>query len=905
MKQSPHKLSFRERLNISRLAIQFPRITISFWIAISVAGILAFSSLKYALFPDIAFPVVVVTAQGAIATTLETETQLTQPIEKPLQSLERLDELSSSTYPGQSVVKVFFVPGTQLESATEMVKKSLSQVSFPPQTTYEVVPIDLNESSAISYAIKSDKKNLRELTQLAKEQIIPEMERVPGVLKVNLLGNASSGKQGETSQSLVPNFPTLIRFNGQEAIAFQVIKRSKANTLEVVTEVEKAVQTLQAKFPDLRLTLAETQANYIREATQATIDALIGAIALAILVIYPFLRNFKATLITALAIPTSLLGTCIVMAIAGFNLETITLLALALVIGIVVDDAIVDVENIARLVEKGTSPKNAAMKGTDEIGLAVTASTITIAAVFLPVALMNNAVGEFFKPFGLTISAAVLFSLLVARTLSPVLAVYWLRPKSDQKVASPRLQAWEKFQGTMENSYRHLLRWSLHHRAIIVGIAIFSFVAGIALIPLIPQGFIPKLDRGEFNIVYTAPLPKLAGFQTEPSQKNIQPQSNDGAFAWIDDLAKSPERLLLRKTIKVGRQLEEVVLTLPEVESVFTTAGLRGEPHKGKLYVKLKRDRPLTTPEVQEKVRAALPSLKGVTLSVEDIPFVQTEAEKPIQIAILGENLDLLRQTAQKLKTRAQTLPGLLDVQISGQEKQEEFILEIERLNGQRVVYLSANLAQQQGLEDAARQIEQIAQSIFLEGITLQRWGSSAHSSDVLGSFGGTMILSVFLMLLTLLLLFGRLLEPLVVGLSIPLSIVGAMLGLLLTQSDFGVISLLGLIFLLGLLNKNALLLMDCANQLRQSGFSREEALIETGAIRLRPIIMTTASTILGMMPIALGLGAGAELRQPMAVAIIGGLITSSLLSLIVVPVLYTLLEDGWIFWGKFFRFRH
>lgn len=334
------------------------------------------------------------------------------------------------------------------------------------------------------------------------------------------------------------------------------------------------------------------------------------------------------------------------------------------------------------------------------------------------------------------------------------------------------------------------------------------------------------------------------------------------------------------------------MLKFPEVESVFTIAGLRGEPNLGKLYVRLKHDRDLTTAEVQAKVRAALPNLKGVESSVEDIPFVQTEAEKPIQIAILGENLDLLNQAAQDLKTRVEKLPGLVDVELSGQERQGKFILQVERLNSQRVVYLSTNLAKNQGLEDAALKIEEIARSHLPPGISLQRWGSSAHSNDVLTSFGSTMALSVFLMLLVLFLLFRRLLEPIVVGLSLPLSIVGAMLGLLVTQSDFGVISLLGLIFLLGLLDKNALLLMDSTNQLRQSGCDREEAVIETGAIRLRPIIMTTASTILGMLPIALGWGAGAELRQPMAVAIIGGLITSSLLSLLVVPVLYTLLED-------------
>jgi multidrug efflux pump subunit AcrB len=895
MKPSEHKLSWREQLNISRLAIQYPRMTISFWIAITVAGILAFSSLKYALFPDITFPVVVVTAQASLETTLETENQLTKPIEQPLRSLDRLDELSSSTYLGQTVVKVLFVPGTDLESVTAKVREALTQVKLPPKTTFEVIPIDLNESSAISYAMKSDGKSLSELAQVAKERVVPQMEQLSGVLKVNLLGDVSITQQQESASF---NFPTRVRFNHQDAIAFQIIKRSQANTLEVVSQVEQAVRRLQTEIPDIKLSLAETQANYIRQATQATIDALVEAIALAILVIFLFLRNFKATLITALAIPTSLLGTFIVMASAKFNLETITLLALALVIGIVVDDAIVDVENIARHVERGENPKEAAIKGTDEINLAVTASTLTIAAVFVPVALMQNAVGKFFQPFGLTVSAAVLFSLLVARTLSPVLAVYWFKAKTATPVASLRLNRWDKIQQTTVNTYRQLLRWSLHQRKIVITGAIFSLVAGIALIPLIPKGFIPKLDRGEFNIVYTAPLPKIIGQLRSPTPKANAPSdrqnASDGAFDWIENLAQSPERLLLKKTIRVGEQLEQVVRDFEEIESIFTTAGLRGEPNKGKLYVRLKRDRQLTTAQVQEKTRAALPTLKGITVSVEDIPFVQTEAEKPIQMAILGNDLELLRDRAQQLKTRVEQLPGLVDVQLSNQEKQGENLLAIERLNSQRVVYLSANLTEQKGLEDAAGQIEQIAQSIFPPSITLKRWGSSAHSSDVLGSFGSTMILSVFLMLLVLLLLFGRLLEPLVVGLSLPLSIVGAMLGLLVTQSDFGVISLLGLIFLLGLLSKNALLLMDYANLLRQSGWNREEALIETGAVRLRPIIMTTASTILGMLPIALGWGAGSELRQPMAVAIIGGLITSSLLSLIVVPVLYTLLEDGW-----------
>jgi multidrug efflux pump subunit AcrB len=287
-------------------------------------------------------------------------------------------------------------------------------------------------------------------------------------------------------------------------------------------------------------------------------------------------------------------------------------------------------------------------------------------------------------------------------------------------------------------------------------------------------------------------------------------------------------------------------------------------------------------------VRSSLPPLKGVSVSVEDLAFVQTEAEKPLQMAIKGDNMEKLRENAQRLAEEVRKSLQLQDVSLSYDKNA------IERLDGQRSILLSANPGEEKGLEDAAIAVEAIAQRFFPPEIKLERWGSAAQSNDVLSSFGRTISLSLLLMTLTLLLLFGRLLEPLVVALSVPLAIVGAMLGLLLIGSSFSIISLIGLIFLLGLLNKNALLLMDYANLLRQQGWGREEALIETGVVRLRPILMTTVSTLLGMMPIALGWGSGAELRQPMAVVIMGGLITSSLLSLIVVPVLYTLLEDAW-----------
>ena len=870
----------------------------SFWLAIAVAGICAFSSLKFALFPDITFPIVAINAQAPLVTALDTESQLASPIEEQMESLEGLQDIRTSIYPGHTLVNIAFIPGVDLNGATQRVKAKLEQVDLPPETSVEIIKINLNESAAISYAIESspgkgsgrDRYSLSELNQIATEQIIPLISSLPAVAKVNLFGDA---KREST--------PSLVRFNGANALAFQVIKEGGANTLAVVREVETAVSKLQ--LPGVTLTLAQTEADYIKEATQATIDALLLAIVLAVLVIFPFLRNWRATLIAALAIPMSLLGTCIVMAIAGFNLETITLLALAIVIGIIVDDAIVDVENIARYIEAGKSPQEAAILGTDEIGLTVTASTLTIAAVFLPVAFMGGVVGQFFQPFGLTVSAAVLISLLVARTLSPVLAVWFLKGKSrddfsprDSEMVSLDHRDQEK---DLVGFYQSLLGWSLNHRAMVIGIAIVSFVIGVALIPLIPQGFIPKLDRGEFNITYTTPLPKLPSsfnWGSKKSNNNIpekEDKKNDSGFAWLQDLA-TPERLLLNKTRKVGAEIETVVLSSPEVASTFTIAGVRGELNKGKIYVKLKQKHQLHTSEVQEQIRAALPQLPGVTTSVEDIEFVDQGGEKPLQLALIGEDLQQLQTTGLELKSRLEQLPGIVDVTATGEENKDDQILVVEHFNGERVVRVGGNLAGGEALGDATEKAIALAKEILPPDISLDLGGGSAQIRTVLGSFAVTLTISVTLMLLFLILPFGRLLEPLVVGLCLPLSIVGAMVALLVTQSDFGMISLMGLIFLLGLLDKNALLLMDYINQLRQKGMSRHEAILTTGAVRLRPILMTTASSILAMLPIALGWGAGAELRQPMAVAIIGGLITSTLLSAIAVPVVYSLLEDSY-----------
>ncbi|MFO5472679.1 MAG: efflux RND transporter permease subunit, partial [Dolichospermum sp.] len=510
-----------------------------------------------------------------------------------------------------------------------------------------------------------------------------------------------------------------------------------------------------------------------------------------------------------------------------------------------------------------------------------------------------------FKPFGITVSAAMLTSLLVARTLSPVLAIYWLKAKPSSPPPS-QSRIWLEF----EQVYRNLLAWSLQHRLIVIGLAVGSLIAGIALIPLIPKGFIPKLDRGEFNIVYTGTLPSLPGDlgqevpagvgqpggqagQTEQKGQKDKLGNSSSVAALVASSSSIPIPNPLNDSLDVAKKLEVVVRKSPAVAIVFTTVGSReGEPNKGTLYVKLKADRKVTTAEVQDQLRATLPKLAGVTTSVEDIQFVDTGGQKPLQVALQGKDLKALTTAAKAVKARIEKISGFADVTITGESHQQDTILQIERLNHQRVVFIWANQGQDLTLGNATDIVVSEAKAVIPAGVSLNLGGDSARQNQVFGSFGTTLGLSALCIIVVLIWLFKSWVDPIVIGLSLPLAIVGALLALLFTKSDFGMISLIGFVFLLGITNKNAILIVDYINQLRDSGIEKTEAILKAGPVRLRPIMMTTAATILGMVPIALGLGAGSELRSPMAVSIAGGLVSSTILSLFVVTVFYAILDD-------------
>ncbi|PSB22718.1 cation transporter, partial [filamentous cyanobacterium CCP2] len=410
------------------------------------------------------------------------------------------------------------------------------------------------------------------------------------------------------------------------------------------------------------------------------------------------------------------------------------------------------------------------------------------------------------------------------------------------------------------------------------------------------------------NITYTAPLPEippefLAAQQAQQAQQIPSPQTPPtqlspgqlppGQLPPGQTLPQLPAFNPLQESLEVAEELDEFVLQSPQVENVFTIVGTRqGEPNRGTIYVRLRDDRTLSTGDVQDQLREELPEIPGVTTSVEDIRFVDTGGEQPVQVRIVGNDLALLHETAQEIRARLAEIPGFEDVRATQILDDDDTVTVITRSDGERVAAISANLGQGFTIGQVGDRATQEVNAILPPGISLELGGDSAQVNEILQSFRSTLTLSLICILLVLLFLFRSLVDTLVIFLSLPLAIVGAMLGLLLVQSDFGMISLIGIIFLLGLTNKNAILIVDYIKQLRKTGMSRRQAILEAVPTRLRPILMTTASTILGMLPLALGVRAGVELRAPMAVAIIGGLITSTLLSLLVVPVVYDLLDD-------------
>jgi HAE1 family hydrophobic/amphiphilic exporter-1 len=730
------------------------------------------------------------------------------------------------------------------------------------------------------------------------------------------------------------------RLDGKPVVAFQVMKTRDSSDVAVEDNVKKAIDALQAKQPGVTFVKIFSTVDETRASFAATEHTLLEGMLLASLVVFLFLREWRATLITAIAMPVSLIPTFAFMAVMGFSLNVVTLLALTLVIGILVDDAVVEIENIEKRVARGQRPFHAAMEGADAIGLAVVATTFTIVAVFVPVSYMPGTPGQFFKEFGLTVAVAVLFSLVVARLLTPLLAAYFLKPSKDPH---PR----RDFTGF----YRGVLDWSLDHRFLSIVIGTLILIGSFALVKFIPTAFQPA---GNANYYYlkvqgppgatTADMERTvqsvtAMFRKRPETAHVFAQvgSNIGS-GWGGqsgaDLRDATITIVLNgKRDLTVTQIKQAVRNdlhdIPdarvnllgdwgtsEVQTILisdngpllerTAAKIEREMQKLGTVADPRPSSPPSGPEIVIRPKPDEAARLGVSAAdiaaiarvatVGDIDanvakMTQGERRIPIRVRLPAEtraDLDALGAlrvpTASGGATRLDTVADLSFQ--AGPAK-------IDRFARKRQVTIEADLANGAQLGQAMSDVAKLPTMKALPpGVGPATAGDQEAFVELFTGFAVALLSAVGLVFGVLVLLFRSFFKPITILSALPLAIGGAFFALLVTGQSLSMPSLIGFLMLMGLAAKNSILLVEYAIEQERAGMSQRDAILDACHERARPIIMTTLAMMAGMLPTALGIGTGSEFRQPMAVAVIGGLITSTVLSLVLVPVVYEIVDD-------------
>lgn len=732
------------------------------------------------------------------------------------------------------------------------------------------------------------------------------------------------------------------RLNGRPVVGFQVAKTKEASDVTAEDAVNAKLAELQKTHPGVTVTKILSTVDETRASFEATQHVLLEGMILAALVVLLFLRDWRATLITAFAMPVSLIPTFFVMKMAGFSLNVVTLLALTLVVGILVDDAIVEIENIEKRVARGIRPFQAALEGADAIGLAVVATTMAIVVVFTPVSFMPGIPGQFFKEFGLTVSVAVIFSLVVARLLTPLMAAYLLKPTLRPHERKP-----------FEGVYPRVLTWALDHRIVASIVGGVVFFGSIMLVPLLPKGFQPAGDPDYIYVKVQGPpgatvsdmeavAQRLnATFAGKPDIADVFIQIGSTAASFGpgsfgnggSDLRDGTVTILLDPARKAsGAEIKDryrqALRDIPDVRVGFLdfqgSAGfqqiLSGDnpANLTKAALELERQmrslkevadpRPSTPPvgpEVVVRPRTDEASRLGVSVdSIAQIVRVATvgdieanvpklnEGERRIPIRVrlpVGARDDIDRIRSLRVPTASggsTTLESVADVSFQAGPAR------IDRLNRQRQITIQAELNGAE-LGDATNAVKKLPIMQHLPpGVHPAATGNAEAQAELFAGFGLAIFAGVSMIYGVLVLLFRSFFKPAVILSALPLAVGGAFLGLLAFNLSLSIPSLIGFLMLLGLAAKNSILLVEYAIEREREGMSQREALIEACRERARPIVMTTMAMAAGMLPTALALEKGAEFRQPMAVAVIGGLITSTILSLVLVPVVYEFVDD-------------
>src|SRR6478736_2008437 len=739
---------------------------------------------------------------------------------------------------------------------------------------------------------------------------------------------------------------TFARFNGEPVVALG-IKRSKgASDVVVAAAVQKRIDALKVAYPDVDLKLIDTSVDFTKGNYEAAISTLFEGAILAVIVVLLFLRDIRATIIAAISLPLSIFPAFWAMDILGFSLNLVSFLAITLSTGILVDDAIVEIENIVRHMRMGKSPYRAALEAADEIGLAVIAISLTIIAIFAPASFMSGIAGQFFKQFGITVSVQVFFSLLAARFVTPVLAAYFLKdhPHDDPPP------------GRFLRGYTRLVTWSVRHYLITVLIGFGIFVVSIWSIKLLPQGFLPAQDTARSLLAMELPPGSQLAFTEKTTEEIVsrlrkRPEVKsvfvDGGRIPPGTFEVRRAALIINYTPKTERKITQRELELAisnELESVpdirfwfLDENGLRAislvvtgadsnivANVASELATQMKRipiianvisETSLDRPELRIRPRAELAARLGVsteslsqTIRVATIgdvgpalaKFDAGDRQVPIRVQLEDNargDLQMLQQLRVPLGQRGER--GGVPLSVVADIQLDQGPTSINRYDRERQATVAADLVGSAALGDATKLIYDLPVMKSLpKGVKVSKSGDAESLNELSEGFATAITAGLMMVYAVLVLLFGTFLQPITILFSLPLSIGGAIAALLLTGKQLTTPVWIGILMLMGIVTKNAIMLVEFAVESMREGKRRDEAIIDAGMKRARPIVMTTIAMAAGMIPSALAFGAGGEFRSPMALAVIGGLIFSTVLSLVFVPAMFMLMDDiGVMMW--------
>ncbi|MCX7797635.1 MAG: efflux RND transporter permease subunit [Melioribacter sp.] len=1009
-------------MSLSSISIRRPVLAIVMSLTIILFGIIGYTFLGVREYPSIDPPIITVTTNYVGANAEVIESQITEPLEEQINGIAGIRSLTSVSRDGSSVITVEFNVNVDLEAAANDVRDrvSIARARLPKDVDPPIISkADADAIPIVFLNIKSDKKNLLQLTDIAQNIFKERLQTIPGVSQVNIWGEKRysmrlwmdpskmaaygitpldirnaldkenielpSGRiEGKNTELTVrtlsrltsvddfnnliikesngvvvrlndvgyaelypENDRTILRRDGIPMVGVVLIPQPGANHIQIVDEFYKRIEQIKKDLPpDVELGIGFDVTKYIRNSIAEVKETILIAFALVILIIFFFLRDWRTTLIPIIAIPVSLIGAFFIMYLANFSINVLTLLGLVLAIGIVVDDAIVVLENIYKKVEEGISPIEAATKGSSEIFFAVISTTITLAAVFLPIIFLQGITGRLFVEFGIVIAGSVIISAFVALTLTPMLSSRLLKAKEKHSWFYYKTEPFFKW---LENSYRNALDNFMNKRWVaflIMGISLLIiFLIGTNL----QQELAPIEDRGEIRIQATMPegtsfemmdnylknLTKVVQDSVKEADAVISVTAGGGGASGVNtgfirltlkdaSQRKRSQQEIAQQLTSITKKFNDARSFVIESQSISTRgAGLpvqyviqapsfeklrevvpkfleaaREDPTFANVDVNLKFNKPEIVVEINRTKAREL----GVTaLDITQTLQLAYSGQRFGYFVMNGKQYQVIGQVLRENRKKPVDLTSLYVRNNHGDLIQlDNLVIMRERSNPPQLyrynryvsATFSASLAPGKTIGDGIKAMDEIAKRVLDDNFSTALAGASKDFVESSSSLLFTFILSLVLIYLTLAAQFESFRDPLIIMFTVPLAIAGALFSLWYFNQTLNIFSEIGQIMLIGLVTKNGILIVEFANQKKAQGLTVIDAVKEAARLRLRPILMTSFSTILGALPIALALGAGSESRMSMGIAIIGGMIFSTLLTLFVIPVVYSYLSE-------------